>query len=44
MWELYEIQLSFSKMDYIKSYYRSVLTDDHLQKIWMIEGTNTEPH
>ena len=34
---------TFSKMKYIKFYYRSALTDEHLQLILMIGNTKSEP-
>lgn len=34
---------TFSKMKYIKSHYRSALTDEHLQTNLMIGNTNFEP-
>ena len=33
----------FPKMKFIKSHYRSAITDEHLQSILMIGNTNSEP-
>jgi len=38
----YQCERTFSKMKYLKSQYRSVLTDDHLQTSLMIGSTNFE--
>ncbi|XP_023724818.1 general transcription factor II-I repeat domain-containing protein 2 [Cryptotermes secundus] len=39
----YLCEKTFSKMKYVKSQYRSALTDEHLQSIMMIGSTNFDP-
>jgi hypothetical protein len=39
----YLCEKTFSGMKYVKSPYRSALTDEHLQSILMIGSTNFEP-
>jgi hypothetical protein len=39
----YLCEKTFSRMKYVKSPYRSALTDEHLQLILMIRSTNFEP-
>jgi hypothetical protein len=38
----YQCERTFSKMKYVKSQYRSLLTDDHLRTTLMIGNTNFE--
>uniref|UniRef100_A0AAG5D2H1 SPIN-DOC-like zinc-finger domain-containing protein n=1 Tax=Anopheles atroparvus TaxID=41427 RepID=A0AAG5D2H1_ANOAO len=39
----YSCEKTFSKMKYVKSQYRSSLTDDHLQSVLIAGGTKIEP-
>lgn len=40
---MYLYKKPFSKMKYVRSHYRSALTDEHLQSIFMVGNTDFEP-